>query len=120
MNTITESLIREHLNYITINPYIKGESIPSTYSQSSKILNIDTFSLSQEAQGKYFGYLSIGMKLVGQSSGAVAYVKDLRLISDNYGDLIGAFYLRLSQSLKLYSRLRALKVTPYLSALNYD
>ena len=81
-------------NTYTINPYIKGESIPSTYSQSSKILNIDTFSLSQEAQGKYFGYLSIGMKLVGQSSGAVAYVKDLRLISDNYGDLIGAFYLR--------------------------
>jgi hypothetical protein len=78
----------------TINPYIKSEPIPSTYSQSSKILNIDTFSLSQEAQGKYFGYLVIGMKLVGQTSGAVAYVKDLRLISDNYGDLIGAFYLR--------------------------
>jgi hypothetical protein len=82
------------LKTYTINPYIKGESIPSTYSQSSKILNVDTFSLSQEAQGKYFGYLTIGMKLVGQSSGAVAYVKDLRLISDNYGDLIGAFYLR--------------------------
>ena len=78
----------------TINPYIKGESIPSAYSQSSKILNVDTFSLAQEAQGKYSGYVSIGMKLVGQSSGAVAYVKDLRLISDNYGDLIGTFYLR--------------------------
>jgi hypothetical protein len=78
----------------TINPYIKTESIPSAYSQSSKILNIDTSSLSQEAQGKYFGYLVKGMRLVGQTSGAVAYVKDLRLISDNYGDLIGAFYLR--------------------------
>ena len=78
----------------TINPYIKGESIPSVYSQSSKILNIDTSSLSQEAQGKYSGYLVTGMKLVGQTSGTVAYVKDLRLISDNYGDLIGAFYLR--------------------------
>jgi hypothetical protein len=78
----------------TINPYIKNESIPSAYSQSSKILNIDTSSLSEEAQGKYSGYLVKGMKLVGQTSGAVAYVKDLRLISDNYGDLIGAFYLR--------------------------
>jgi hypothetical protein len=78
----------------TINPYIKTESIPSSYSQSSKVLNIDTSSLSQEAQGKYFGYLVTGMKLVGQTSGAVAYVKDLRLISDNYGDLIGTFYLR--------------------------
>jgi hypothetical protein len=78
----------------TINPYVKSESIPSAYSQSSKILNIDTFSLSQEAQGRYFGYLVKGMRLVGQTSGAVAYVKDLRLISDNYGDLIGAFYLK--------------------------
>jgi hypothetical protein len=78
----------------TINPYVKTESIASSYSQSSKVLNIDTTSLSQEAQGKYFGYLVQGMKLVGQTSGAVAYVKDLRLISDNYGDLIGAFYLR--------------------------
>jgi hypothetical protein len=77
-----------------INPYIKSESIPSEYSQSSKILNIDTISLSEEAQGKYSGYLVKGMRLVGQTSGAVAYVKDLRLISDNYGDLIGAFYLR--------------------------
>ena len=34
------------------------------------------------------------MQLVGQTSGAVAYVKDLRLVSDNFGDLIGAFYLR--------------------------
>ena len=78
----------------TTNPYIKGESIASAYSQSSKILNIDTSSLSEEAQGKYFGYLVKGMRLVGQTSGAVAYVKDLRLISDNYGDLLGAFYLR--------------------------
>ena len=50
--------------------------------------------MSQEAQGRYFGYLVTGMRLVGQTSGAVSYVKDLRLISDNFGDLIGAFYLR--------------------------
>ena len=78
----------------TINPYIRTESIPSAYSQSSTILNIDTASLSEEAQGKYSGYLLKDMKLVGQTSGAVAYVKDLRLISDNFGDLIGTFYLR--------------------------
>lgn len=77
-----------------VNPYIKGESLPSTYSSSSKVLNIDTYSLSQEAQGKYSGYLVKGMRLVGQTSGAVAYVKDLRLISDNYGDLIGTSFLR--------------------------
>jgi len=77
-----------------INPYIKSENLTSSYSASSKILNIDTYSLSEEAQGKYSGYLVRSMKLVGQTSGAVAYVKDLRLISDNYGDLIGTFFLR--------------------------
>ncbi len=78
----------------TINPYIRTESIPSGYSQSSKILNVDTVSLSEEAQGKYSGYLLRGMRLVGQTSGAVATVSNLRLISDNFGDLIGTFYLR--------------------------
>jgi hypothetical protein len=78
----------------TVNPYVRTESISSEYSQSSKILNIDTASLSEESQGKYSGYLLKDMQLVGQTSGAVAYVSDLRLISDNFGDLIGTFYLR--------------------------
>ena len=78
----------------TINPYIRTESIASGYSQSSKVLNVDTVSLSEEAQGKYSGYLLRGMQLVGQTSGAVTTVSDLRLISDNFGDLIGTFFLR--------------------------
>jgi hypothetical protein len=57
-------------------------------------LNVDTVSLSEEAQGKYSGYLLRGMQLVGQTSRAVATVNDLRLISDNFGDLIGTFFLR--------------------------
>jgi hypothetical protein len=77
-----------------INPYVRSENLSPSYSSSTKVLNIDTYSLSQEAQGKYSGYLIKGMKLVGQTSGAVAYVKDLRLISDNYGDLIGTFFLK--------------------------
>ena len=77
-----------------INPYIKSESLPGSYSSSSKILNIDTYSLSEESQGLYSGYLVKGAKLIGQTSGSVSYVKDLRLISDNYGDLMGAFFIR--------------------------
>jgi|694.fasta_scaffold02943_10 hypothetical protein len=76
------------------NPYNKNENISDGYSPSSKVLNVDTYSLSEEAQGLYSGFLVKGAKLVGQSSGAIAYVKDLRLISDNYGDLIGTFYIR--------------------------
>ena len=82
------------LKTYNINPYIRTENLSAFYSSSSKVLNIDTFSLSEEAQGKYSGYLTKGMKLVGQTSGAVAYVKDLKLISDNYGDLIGSFFLK--------------------------
>jgi len=77
----------------TQNPYITSEIVPIEYSQSSKILNIDTFSLSQEAQGKYSGYLKKGAVLVGQTSGAIAYVKDLKLIADNFGSVIGSFFL---------------------------
>jgi len=76
------------------NPYIKTESLPNSYSNSSKVLNVDTYSLSQEAQGLYSGYITTGMRLVGQTSGAIAYVKDKRLITDDYGDLIGTFFLR--------------------------
>ena len=85
---------RSPSSIFNINPYIRTESISSQYSASSKVLNVDTFSLSEESQGKYFGYLQKGAILIGQSSGSIAYVKDLRLISDNYGDLIGTFFLR--------------------------
>ena len=77
-----------------INPYVKSENLQESYSASSKVLNVDTFALSEEAQGRYFGYVTRGMKLVGQESGTVAYLKDLRLISDNYGDLQGTFFLK--------------------------
>jgi hypothetical protein len=77
-----------------VNPYIKTESIASTYSSTSKVLNVDTTALSEAAQGLYYGYITRGMQLIGQTSNAIAYVKDIRLISDNYGDLIGTFFLR--------------------------
>lgn len=77
-----------------VNPYIKSESIANAYSASSKVLNVDTYSLSEETQGLYSGFLVKGAKLVGQTSGSIAYVKDLRLISDNFGDLIGSFFIR--------------------------
>lgn len=76
------------------NPYAKTESLTDFYSPSTKILNVDTYSLSEEAQGLYSGYLIKGTRLIGSTSGAIAYVKDLKLISDNYGDLIGAFFIR--------------------------
>ena len=57
------------------------------------ILNVDTLSLSQQAQGDYFGYVQVGQKLVGQTSGAVAEVVDKRLVSDLSANLLGSFFI---------------------------
>ena len=78
----------------TTNPYVTSESIASGYSQSSKTINIDLNSLSAEAQGQFNGYIEKGCKIVGQTSGAIAYVKDLRLISDINGALFGSFFIK--------------------------
>ena len=78
----------------SINPYITSESIPSGYSQSSKTINIDLNSLSAEAQGDFSGYIEKGAKIVGQTSGAIAYVKDIKLISDVNGTLFGSFFIK--------------------------
>lgn len=78
----------------SVNPYFPSEKIPTSYNQSSKTLNIDIDSLCAQAQGRYAGYLVIGMRLVGRNSRATAYVKDLRLVTDNCGFLKGSFWLR--------------------------
>jgi hypothetical protein len=77
-----------------INPYDRTQSLSSSYSTSSSVLNVDTFSLAEETQGIFAGRIEVGMRLVGQTSGAVAYVKDIRLISDNFGFVAGCFWIR--------------------------
>ena len=74
------------------NPYTY-KSIPSSYSASSTLLNVDIRSLSEEAQGDYYGWIESDMVLTGQSSGAQAKVTNLRLISDTSATLIGSFYV---------------------------
>ena len=77
----------------TDNPYAPNENIQAIYTSTSKVLNIDTIALSAEAQGMYNGYITNRTRLVGQSSGAIAYVKDVRLIPDASGQVQGAFFL---------------------------
>ena len=67
--------------------------MPATYSSTSTILNIDTKSLSDQAQGDFFGYAHTGMELTGSSSGATAVISNMRLISDLGANLIGSFYI---------------------------
>lgn len=76
-----------------LNPYNLEEVLPATYSSSSTILNIDLDTLSAKSEGDFFGRFRTGAKLVGQSSGAVAYVTNRRLISDEVGSLLGTFFI---------------------------
>jgi hypothetical protein len=75
------------------NPYKTGEILPKAYSTTSSVLNIDTAGLELQSASGYYGYIVKDMKLVGQSSGGVAKIKDIRLKADNSGTIIGSLFL---------------------------
>ena len=62
------------------------------YSSTSKLFNIDVDGLAN--QEGYFGYVTQGCEIVGESSGATATVTNASLMSDNWGDILGAFFFR--------------------------
>ena len=64
----------------------------STYSATSQLLNVDVEALGNLEE--YFGYAVKGAQIVGETSGAVATVTNIDLFSDNWGDLLGAFFFR--------------------------
>ena len=74
------------------NPYTNN-TLPSTYSSTSSIMNVDTFSLSNEVQGEYFGWVGLDMVLTGRESGAQATITNVRLVSDLSSTLIGSFFI---------------------------
>jgi len=76
----------------SLNPYT-SQVLQGTYSSTSTILNVDTFSLSNEPQGQFSGRVESGMVLVGKTSGAQATITNVRLISDLSATLIGSFNL---------------------------
>jgi hypothetical protein len=67
--------------------------LPATYSSTSTILNVDTFSLSNEPQGSFSGWVESGMTLTGTTSGAQATITNVRLVSDLSATLIGSFFI---------------------------
>ena len=78
------------------NPYNTSTSLGTAYAASSSVLNIDIKSLTDEAQGRFWGYIPTGQGVVilGTSSGAQASVSNVRLVADTFGDLYGAFWFR--------------------------
>tara|TARA_B100001175_G_scaffold262601_1_gene232024 strand:+ start:1039 stop:8625 length:7587 start_codon:yes stop_codon:yes gene_type:complete len=74
------------------NPYT-NQPLSSNYSSTSDILNVDTYSLSNQPQGQYYGRIETGMVLKGLSSKAQATVTNVRLISDVSAFCAGSFYI---------------------------
>jgi len=67
--------------------------MPATYSSTSTILNVDTKSMADQAQGDYYGYINPAMELRGSSSGATAVVTERRMIADLGANMIASFYI---------------------------
>ena len=74
------------------NPY-SNQILSSTYSSTSTILNVDTFSLANESQGSFSGWVSPGMILTGANSNAQAIISNVRLVTDLSATLIGSLYI---------------------------
>jgi hypothetical protein len=74
------------------NPYT-NQSLSASYSSTANLLNVDTFALSNEVQGKYQGWVESGMVLRGQTSGALATITNVRLLSDLSAFCGGSFYI---------------------------
>ena len=75
------------------NPYNPRENIQVNYSSTSSILNIDVASLELQSASKYYGYVVTGMQLRGKTSGAIAKVSNVRLVTDTTGTLIGSLFI---------------------------
>lgn len=85
----------EPTDVFLVNPYNKTSEtlIPENYSTTSTTLNVDIRSLAEQVQGDYYGHISKGMILRGQTSKAEARVTDVRLITDSVGTVIGSFFI---------------------------
>ena len=77
------------------NPSSHGNvELGDNYTSSTPIINVDTRSLCERAQGKFYGYVKKNSKIVGKTSGASAFVKgDVRLVTDVFGDIAGTFFI---------------------------
>ena len=77
----------------TVDPYDRSRPAPGdSYSPTSKLVNFGVRALANVP--KYYGYVTKGSRIVGQTSGAVAVITNMDLISDNWGDIVANFFFR--------------------------
>lgn len=75
----------------TTSPYNSDYVIPSQYSSSSILVNVDTSTLANQNDGRFRGHIATGMRLRGSQGEAV--VTDVKLFTDNVGSIIGSFFV---------------------------
>ena len=77
----------------TVDPFDRSRPSPSNaYSSTSVLFNCDISELANNES--YWGYVVKGAKLIGETSGTEATVTNMDLMSDNWGDVLGAFFFR--------------------------
>jgi hypothetical protein len=85
--------INSPTDIFTSNPYDRDIQIPSNYTSTSTLLNVDTISLCEQAESQFYGYIEKDMLLRGLTSGAEARVSNVRLFTDRIGSIIGSFFI---------------------------
>ena len=95
----------------SVNPYDTANSIPSSYTSSSTLLNVDTASLEEAAIGKFYGLIKDQAVLIGQSSGAKAKISAVRIITDDVGTAIGSFFVPETTAISFETGIKKFKVT---------
>ena len=76
------------------NPYDTTLSLGSFYTESAVVLNVDIASLCEDAQGQFSGRVRTNLRLIGQTSGAISTISNVRLIPDSFGSVYGSFFFR--------------------------
>ena len=78
----------------TVDPYDRSRPAPGdSYSPTSKLVNFGVRWLA-DPKAPFYGYVTKGSRIIGKTSGAVATITNMDLISDNWGDLIANFFFR--------------------------
>ena len=76
-----------------VDPFDLSRPAPATtYSSTSVLFNCDITALANS--DNYWGYVVNGATLVGETTGTEATVTNIDLMSDNWGDVLGAFFFR--------------------------
>lgn len=75
-----------------LNPYTNSP-LPSNYSVSSDVVNVDIESLSSSEDSSFYGNIEVNMVLKGNVSGAVAKVQRVRLVTNEGGMFNGSLYI---------------------------